>query len=290
MASSSSGFVPASTTLKQTSTSITSVRAMDRKSHHPTNGIWSKSNKDSRTSLQMSVGSAGIAAAFSALSGGLFSGGLHAISGPDHLAALIPKCCGQRWYRAGRIGILWGMGHGVSATILGVAAFALKNRLPEKMGGVLHGASSTMEIAIGLSLVLIGILGIRESSEWQDEIQAGAPQSLSAAAVPDTHGPARVQGKRAVVLNGILHGFSWDGAPSLAPALAVATWRGSLTFLFAYALGTMAAMALATVAIGEGTRKAGQIMHRPDVPQKVSFFSSWVAIAVGLFWMRLAFV
>lgn len=243
----------------------------------------------SRTTLQMSAISTMTASSvLGALSGGLFSGGLHAISGPDHLAAIVPKCCGQRWFKAGRIGILWGMGHGISATMLGVAAFALKNRLPERMGGILHGASSTMEIAIGVSLVLIGVLGVKESKEWLDEIDAGTPQSLSAAANPDA--AVTVQAKRAVVFNGLLHGFSWDGAPSLAPALAVATWRGSLTFLFSYALGTMATMALATVAIGEGTRRAGQILHRPDIPQKVSFYSSWIAIAVGFFWIRLAFV
>jgi len=170
--------------------------------------------------------------------------------------------------------------------------FFLKNRLPEKMGGLLHGASSTMEIAIGISLILIGVLGIRESREWEeDEVQTNF-KSLSAAAAPASmeldNGAVSAQSKRAVVFNGLLHGFSWDGAPSLAPALTVATWRGSLTFLFSYALGTMAAMALATVAIGEGTRKAGEIMHRPDIPQKVSFVSSWVAIAVGLFWCKLA--
>lgn len=252
------------------------------------------------TQLQMSLSTAmaplstatGVAAVFGALSGGLFSGSLHAISGPDHLAALVPKCCGQRWYKAGKIGILWGMGHGVSATLLGIMAFFLKNRLPEKMGGLLHGASSTMEIAIGISLILIGVLGIRESREWEeDEVQTNF-KSLSAAAAPASmeldNGAVSAQSKRAVVFNGLLHGFSWDGAPSLAPALTVATWRGSLTFLFSYALGTMAAMALATVAIGEGTRKAGEIMHRPDIPQKVSFVSSWVAIAVGLFWCKLA--
>ena len=184
------------------------------------------------------------------------------------------------------------MGHGVSASLLGISAFALKNRLPHKMGGFLHGASSTMEIAIGLSLVLIGFLGIKESREWQEEIDAGTPQSLSSAAAPNdgTVGSIRPQAKRAVIFNGILHGFSWDGAPSLAPALAVATWRGSLTFLFAYALGTIGAMALATIAIGEGTRRAGQLLHRPDIPQKVSFVSSWLAILIGLFWVRLGFV
>ena len=30
---------------------------------------------------------------------------------------------------------------------------------------------------------------------------------------------------RAIFANGILHGFSWDGAPSLAPALAMTSWR-----------------------------------------------------------------
>lgn len=181
------------------------------------------------------------------------------------------------------------MGHGVSATILGVLAFALKNRLSSVGGGVtdiLHGASSAMEIAVGASLVVIGLLGIKEAREWEAEIEGGSPaQSLSAAAGDDG---VKLAQKRAVVFNGVLHGFSWDGAPSLAPAIAVATWRGNLTFLLAYALGTMGAMALTTTLIGEGTRRAGQILHRPDIPQKLSFGSSIVAIGVGLFWCFLA--
>lgn len=230
---------------------------------------------------------AGVGALAGAISGGLFAGGLHAIAGPDHLAALLPRCCGQRWYRAGRIGALWGMGHGVSATILGVIAFALKSRM-SKLGPfarVVRGASSFMEIAVGVSLVLIGLLGIKEAREWEAEIGGGSAQSLSAAAAEDG---IKVTQKRAVVFNGVLHGFSWDGAPSLAPAIAVATWRGNIAFLLAYALGTMCAMAITTTLIGEGTRQAGEILHRPDIPQKLSFVSSIIAIGVGLFWCGLA--
>merc|ERR1712127_672245 len=95
-------------------------------------------------------------------------------------------------------------------------------------------------------------------------------------------------GKRAVIFNGILHGFSWDGAPSLAPALAVATWRGSISFLLAYAVGTMAAMTIATTLIGESTRRAGEVFQRPDIPQKLSLVSSFVAMGVGAFWCFLA--
>jgi hypothetical protein len=220
-------------------------------------------------------------------------------TGPDHLAALLPRCVGQRWYRAGRVGALWGMGHGVSATIIGTLAYFLKSTLSaqhSRISQLLSGASHVTEIAVGLSLVVIGAMGIREAREWRDEIGGGGgvvnhhhqPQSLSAAATEA--GLKNAQRGRSIVFNGILHGFSWDGAPSLAPALAVASWTGNLAFLSAYAAGTMVAMAITTTLIGEGTRKAGQFFQRPDIPQKLSYFSSILAIAIGVVWCGLAFV
>jgi len=230
--------------------------------------------------------SLGIAAG--AIGGGFFAGGLHAISGPDHLAALIPRCCGQRWFRAGRIGALWGMGHGVSATLLGIIAFALKNRL-NKIEGLkffLSGASNVLEIAVGASLILIGLMGIREAREWEEDIDV-SPQSLSSAAVDIG---VKSTKKRAVVFNGLLHGLSWDGAPSLAPALAVATWGGNLSFLFSYAVGTATTMAITTTLVGEGTRAAGDMFKRPDIPQKLSLVSSFIAILIGSVWCGLALI
>lgn len=249
----------------------------------------------SRSSLKMVAGPVAVAALAGAVSGGFFAGGLHAIAGPDHLAALLPRCVGQRWYRAGHVGALWGMGHGLSATILGVLAFALKkttirNNLLSGNGfftKFLASASHLTEIAVGLSLILIGIMGIKEAREWKEEIDGVTPQSLSAAAADAGVKSAQ---KRAVIFNGLLHGFSWDGAPSLAPAIAVATWGGNLAFLSAYAAGTMAAMAIVTTFVGEGTRKAGQFFNRPDIPQKLSLFSSVLAIMIGSVWVGLAFV
>jgi len=193
------------------------------------------------------------------------------------------------------------MGHGVSATILGVSAFALKNTFKRSSGGgaqkLLAGASHVTEIAVGLSLILIGVMGIREAREWEDDvvtidgIPPVQPQSLSAAANSDgAVGTMKAEQNRAVIFNGLLHGFSWDGAPSLAPAIAVATWSGNLAFLASYAVGTMAAMAATTTLIGEGTRRAGEIFQRPDIPQKLSIFSSGLAIAIGVIWCGLAFI
>jgi len=92
---------------------------------------------------------------------------------------------------------------------------------------------------------------------------------------------------RAILLNGLLHGFSWDGAPSLAGSLAVKTWRSNVFFLLAYALGTVVAMSATTTVIGEGTVRMSESMNRPDVPVKLSFWSSVVAIGVGCFWFGM---
>jgi len=225
----------------------------------------------------------GAATMMGIVSGGILGGALHAIAGPDHLAALLPRCCGQKWYRAGRIGALWGMGHGVSATILGLTAFGLKNSVSNMPGvkGMLIGASSAMEVAVGASLIFIGLLGIKEAREFGKEDDKESP--------PEMLDEAKKAQKRAVVFNGILHGFSWDGAPSLAPALAVATWQGSISFLLAYSLGTVGAMSITTTLIGESTRRAGEILEKPDLPQKLSLVSSFLAMAVGTFWCYLAF-
>lgn len=223
------------------------------------------------------------------LTGGVLGGALHAIAGPDHLAALLPRCCGKRWYKAGRIGLLWGIGHGVSVTMLGVLGFALKSQMSKAPGAkaALHGVSQLMEAAVGLSLIVIGALGLREAREWGEEIDSLPAHSLSAAVSPDEAGSVNNR-NRAVIFNGLLHGFSWDGAPSLAPALAVANWGGNLAFLSAYAAGTVAMMVLATSFIGEGTRRAGEFFNRPDLPQKLSFGSSLLAIAIGAIWCGLA--
>ena len=264
-------------------------------------------------SALLAKGGASVAQSITALSaltatitGGVFAGSLHAIAGPDHLAALIPRCCGLPWYRAVRVGAVWGLGHGVSATILGMAGFLFKKGVVVfGMGGtnganfdVLHHAGSFMELAIGVSLIVIGLLGIKEAREWDSsdvdaiacEVNEGEG-SNSTAAAPYSSAAMAVNpnpAKRAVLFNGILHGFSWDGAPSLAPAVAISTWRGSLTFLLSYALGTMGAMALATTVIGEGTRRAAGKLDRPDLPRDLSLFSSFLALVVGVVWCGLA--
>ena len=95
-----------------------------------------------------------------AVAGGTFAGGLHAVTGPDHLAALLPLCLGRRWYEAASTGATWGLGHGAGAALVGMIAFALRGALN------LHALAPYMEAAVGVSIVVIGITGYREARAW----------------------------------------------------------------------------------------------------------------------------
>lgn len=204
--------------------------------------------------------------------GGLLAGSLHAVTGPDHIAALLPASVGQRWYQGMRIGASWGLGHGLSATLLGLFGFLLKDRL----GGhfhVLEKLSSVAESAVGISLLLIGGLGLKEA------LQAEVDDEESSSNTPP------LKSKGAIFTNGVLHGFSWDGAPSLAPALTLSSWRSAILFLFFYSIGTMAAMSATAGAVGEGTRRLGKASRSPELPRRMSIVSSCVAIAIGSFWI-----
>ena len=114
---------------------------------------------------------------------------------------------------------------------------------------------------------------------------------LMAAATPAPHTFIAINpnpAKRAVLFNGILHGFLWDGAQSMAPVVAISILHGSLTFLMSYAVGTVSAITLATTVIGEWTRRAAGKLDRPDLPWDLILGSSFVALVVGVVWCGLA--
>jgi len=88
------------------------------------------------------------------IAGGLLSGGLHAISGPDHLAALLPPSVGKPGWYGLKLGATWGFGHAISAVSLGLCAFFLKGRISSQFH-FFQKLSAFTEIAVGVSLFAI---------------------------------------------------------------------------------------------------------------------------------------
>jgi len=221
----------------------------------------------------------GGAISFSTVGGGALAGGLHAISGPDHLAALLPRCIGKQWWAASKIGAIWGLGHGLSGMVLGMIAFFFKDKISG--GSVATKLASFTEVAVGLSLILIGVLGLKD---------ANALGNMDQIAMENDDKTTGKGGAKRVFLNGMLHGLSWDGTPSLAPALSFNSWQPVMIFLFAYCSGVVAAMSSCTGLIGEGSVRASEVSGRNALPQRLSKLSSWLAIAIGVVWTVKSFL
>lgn len=246
--------------------------------------------------------------------GGFLAGGLHAITGPDHLAALIPSSIGLNGLHGLRIGAFWGFGHGISAMVLGMGMFSLKDSLGGKLD-VIKNLSNLAESIVGVSLVFIGLMGIKENMDIMKEKNSCPPKGAVAGVLEGigleadekdcvienvdvtdnvVYSPAtnEVFGgtSLAIFANGLLHGCSLDGAPSILPAIAMNSWESALTFLSAYCFGTIFTMSFTAGIVGELSIRIGKAMNNPNLPRNLSMGSSGLAIIIGLYWIVKGFI
>jgi len=216
--------------------------------------------------------------------GGTLAGSLHAVTGPDHLAALLPISIGQRWWRSVYAGAYWGLGHGIGAALVGMLAFCIRDALN------LDVLCTYMEAAVGISIMVIGANGVREAKEWIG--QGGGEQAAACESAPTTP-TAPVMSEQAkpssavvsTLTTGILHGCSGSGhLLGVMPALAMPSWACAATYLSAFGFGTMLAMCVFTALVGEVSMQMGARLKQPNVTAKISLVSSFFALTMGLVW------
>ena len=226
-----------------------------------------------------------------AAAGGSLAGGLHAVSGPDHLSALLPLCIGRRWWIAVRIGALWGLGHGIGAALVGALAFAVRGALN------INALSGYMEAVVGLSVMIIGANGVREAREWWssdggvegEELHANSTRTSGLPDSPSQLAEARWAGRLSTLFTGILHGMTGSGnLLGVLPALTMPGWLGASMYLTCFGLGTLAAMSVFTALIGEVSCQFSARFDDPSTPAKLAMVSSIFALCVGVAWTSRA--
>jgi hypothetical protein len=196
--------------------------------------------------------------------------------GPDHLAAVIPNSIGKPGWHGAKLGAIWGFGHGCSAMLIGLVAYLLKGEISQRIPFI-QQMSQFSEKVVGISLVAIGFLGILESYEIPD------PSSFN------IEPPRKSKmSLKAILLNGFLHGVSWDGAPSIASALVMSSWKDAALFLSLYSLGTVISMGFGGGLVGILSTNLGKMS--PDFPRKLSLFTSSIALLLGMYWLMKSFV
>jgi hypothetical protein len=221
---------------------------------------------------------------------GLFTGLVHVLSGPDHLAAVAPLAADRsapQW----RAGFQWGLGHTAGVMLVGVLLLAFREVVP------IDGISAYSERIVGLALIAVGVWGARKARHLQlHRHQDGhvhahvkpapdrtlAPQEHAHQHThPQLHGHART---RASFLMGTLHGLAGSSHLfGILPALALPTQSSAIAYLGGFGIGAIAAMTAFAAFVGFVAVRTGR---RGAVAYRTMLYAcSLSAVAVGGFWL-----
>lgn len=207
---------------------------------------------------------------------GFFAGCLHTLSGPDHLAALAPLSIGRTRMESAVVGALWGCGHDAGQVIFGLIFLLLKDRLHIEI------IRTWGTRVVGLTLLVIGAMGIREAQEVAAPCVALENGECDVSVYEAIENPT--VGKKkigfATFATGIVHGLQPDALMMVLPALALPSRLAGAAFLVMFLLGTVVAMGSYTVFIGSCSQALKDRV--PRITEKLTWASSLVAIALGL--------
>ncbi|KAK7277411.1 hypothetical protein RIF29_18563 [Crotalaria pallida] len=205
---------------------------------------------------------------------GFFAGCLHTLSGPDHLAALAPFSIGHTRMESAAVGALWGCGHDAGQLIFGLIFLLLKDRLHIE---IIRTWSTRV---VGLTLLVIGAMGIKEASEVPEPYVAVENGGYDVSEYESLDNPTL--GKKigfATFATGIIHGLQPDALMMVLPALALPSHLAGAAFLIMFLIGTVVAMGSYTVFIGSCSQALKDRV--PRITEKLTWASSLVAISLG---------
>ncbi|KAK7404386.1 hypothetical protein VNO78_05249 [Psophocarpus tetragonolobus] len=207
---------------------------------------------------------------------GFFAGCLHTLSGPDHLAALAPLSIGRTRMESAAVGALWGCGHDAGQVIFGLLFLLLKDGLHIE---VIRTWGTRV---VGLTLLVIGAMGIKEASEVPTPCVALENGECDVGVYESRDSNPAVGKKKigfATFATGIVHGLQPDALMMVLPALALPSRLAGAAFLIMFLFGTVVAMGSYTVFIGSCSEALKDRV--PRITEKLTWASSLVAIALG---------
>ena len=228
---------------------------------------------------------------FAAIMTGLVAGLLHVVSGPDHLAAVLPMAVDAP-RRSVRLGVLWGIGHGLGVIGLGGLFFAFRSVTD------IAWISFSSELIVGVLLVALGVWALRRSRlvvVHHHAHEHPPPPSDKPGPTPHAHPhvhfndptvdrPQHVEKGQhrfhhhSTLGFGFIHGLAGAGHLVVAmPMLALSAALG-VVYLVSYLAGGMAAMMGFAYCAGALVRKPAWI---PTALRMAGLGS----MVVGLFWI-----
>tara|TARA_B100000700_G_scaffold310043_1_gene390142 strand:+ start:296 stop:961 length:666 start_codon:yes stop_codon:yes gene_type:complete len=208
---------------------------------------------------------------------GFTAGAIHVVAGADHLVAMAPTAI-RRPGLALKNGLAWGVGHSAGVLILASIAVLAKDLVNiEKL-------SSFAEFLVGITLLVIGAIAIRTSLGLNIHMHNHKHGIENEHKHMHFHFLGRKMHNRhahTVTGLGVIHGMA--GASHLLaviPALALPR-MGAIAYLFAYLLGSIAAMSSVVLGISFTTKRFGN-----RLAPVLMGGTGGLSIATGFFWLQ----
>jgi len=241
---------------------------------------------------------------FSIIVLGFFLGMRHATD-PDHVIAVTTIVSRQRSMRqAVLIGALWGVGHTITIVVVGSAIILFGLVIPPRVG-------LTMELSVGLMLILLGILNLFGILRWITETVAplqpgqhvhphghgdyvhshphghspekhGHPEDATPVSWMDrTFGRLGLYQVARPLAMGIVHGLAGSVAVALLVLTTIRVPSWAVLYLLVFGIGTVAGMMLITAAIAVPFTFSENRFARLN--RGLGMVSGLVSVAFGLF-------
>jgi high-affinity nickel permease len=242
---------------------------------------------------------------FLAIIGVGFLLGIRHATDPDHVIAVTTIVSRQQSIRhAGIIGILWGLGHTITIVLVGTGIIVFNLAIPPRIG-------LAMELAVGLMLILLGVLNLTGLSSWiterfTPELSAGVVHTHvhrhggeahvhTHAHDPDAHlgleerpqGPVQQLLARVGIYQllrplavGVVHGLAGSAAVALLVLTTIRSPRWAIAYLLVFGLGTIAGMMLITMILGAPFAYTGK--RFASLNRGLGLASGVISVAFGL--------
>ena len=226
-----------------------------------------------------------------ALFAGLLASILHVITGPDHLAAVLPFAVESK-RKAWKIGFFWGIGHLAGMVAIGILFVLFKSLIP------IEKISEYSEQLVGLVLIGIGLWALIKifrknsthkhlhiHSENNPVIHSHEHIHKNHDSHQHVHHDPQKQSYFASLSIGVLHGLAGIAHFLIfLPVLGFESRLDSILYILGFAIGTVLAMTTFAFTIGK-LSSFSKANHNETFFNGIRLSAGLIALIIGIYWL-----